>query len=293
MSAENWRELLDDDEVRRIVEMVTSTTRSPDRFLADDLPSYLWDRSVDIAIAYAPDIQAEEPTRYWYAYLWKALNAAARQHAHATYARGYGGDEARQRIAEHRDTLSVDELVETGGDLAFTTHQTTRGEYVPQSAGDQQVYDIGDHNDLHEPRWPDAPGRYRVSPDDPLHTILLIERYEAASRHLRAKTRAEGITYQSMTGLCADPGCWNQAYQQGLCSKHYQRHRDRWGTENATPCKIATCTRPATARELCGAHYAAWRRQDPNAPRCLDCDRAAVNHGRCTYHAKIAREAAA
>ena len=281
MSAENWRELLDDEEVRNIVRIVAKTAlKTRDPYLDDDIESYLWDKAVDIAMAYSPDIQADDPVRYWRGYLYQALRSQARYQVLNTYAPGYGDrrEQANAKIALHTGRYSADALHEEHGDAPFTRR-------LPD---DLDVLAVGD-------RGHDSPGYHRISRSDPLFTVLLTERLEAALRHARAIQAVGPTTWRSeAAGLCSDVTCFQKATKRGLCDKHYQRVRSKWGTgvgaENA--CANDGCERPVSARGYCGIHYKAFMRSRPEAPLCATegCDKPVSGRGLCQYHARRAHQ---
>lgn len=274
MAEHDWKQLLDDPEVERIVRMVNSVTpRTGNQYLDNDRESYLWDRCVDVAIGYTPNIEPRDPKAYWYAYLWKVLKRAALYQA----AYEYGQMGTAKREAEYH-RRSLDEALDEGDNVY-----------------DLYDYDVAPVIDLGDRRYPDAPGYHRLTRSDPLAQLILLERYESTLRHINRQAAATGvyITPTSTSGLCEDPECFRHADRGGLCNMHYQRWRDRWGntTKETATCSGEGCERPATGgKGMCGAHFQAWRRNDPDAPRCLDCDRAAISKGRCTYHATKARK---
>ncbi|MBX9243422.1 hypothetical protein ICW40_01200 [Actinotalea ferrariae] len=260
MAEHNWRELLDDPEVERIVGKVSRIEgrriyhHPNDALLLDDLESYLWDASV--RVAEKADFAPADP--HWYAWLYAGLRMIATQHRSKTVGE-YGSHQQRART---RGILSIDAEMEhhaeTGGGHSLFTRQLTAS--------------------------------------DPLAHILHVEQLEAAIRRAAAAT-ARGGAYITITeDGCSEPLCNQPAVTTGRCQKHYAQHRAHWVVET---CTITDCTKPIQARGLCGAHYFharkanadAWQaqRETPRGCAIEGCTRRHKGYGYCRLHLDQAR----
>lgn len=259
MAADNWRELLDDPEIERIIGQVYNRTgrhyyaRPTDALLLDDLTSWLWDRAVDIAIGWDPTHleHIENPTTYFYAYLHAALRRAIITGQHHTELTGEPG--SAKNNAHNAGIDSIDERLDEYG--APIEHS-----------------------------W----FKHRLTQADPLVIVLRCEHLEDMLRH--ATATADGTHNPPPDQLCAEPICRNLAARAGYCHKHYQRERQHW-TEL---CEIDGCTRGSIAKNRCSRHYHQLNAQDPTRPRCDEpnCDRAVRTRGKCASHYTLARRQA-
>lgn len=90
----DWRVLLDDPEVLRIVRQAACANRGPDPLLNDDLESYLTSAAVNAAHRFiATRGEATIDRDHWYAFLSAALKLEARGHYKAIY--GHPGSARR------------------------------------------------------------------------------------------------------------------------------------------------------------------------------------------------------
>lgn len=276
MSEANWRELVADPEVRKIVERIARTTpRTGDAYLDDDRESYLWEKAIAAARAHE-DRDGFDHHKQWYGHLNARLKHAVHQQRSDTYGSldPAAPHEAVRRSAES-NRLSLETLIEDAGDaILYTAHDDIWWPSNDEPRGDT---------------WPDGRSYFAVylTRDDPLWTVLAREQYETAVRHARARERADGHAWTVVPGFCSDPGCLRPPYDgcRGMCGGHYERWRSRWGASGAT-CITDGCDLPVRGRGLCGTHYAAWRRSDPAAPQCAApaCDKPAFVRGLCARH---------
>lgn len=260
VGAENWRELLDDPEISRMVQrVVRMTPRTGDPYLDDDLDGWLWERAIRIATRYELRTGADDPARMWQAYLWTSLRKAAPAHRNAIY----GRPGSARRDAESTRT-SVDAIMEATGN-------------TPRHRGSHQLR----HN-------------------DPLYHVLHIERLEAVLRYVTARGTTPGATYTTVSDLCTEPMCLRKAITRGLCRMHAQRVRYTYGYAGQPACTIDGCDRPSTARGWCDPHYrqarransAAWAAQAAQRPvgcKVPGCDAPHKGRGYCHKHWRQAK----
>ncbi|GEA81399.1 hypothetical protein [Cellulomonas uda] len=271
MAEHNWRELLDDPEVRSIISRIARTTPpTGDSYLDDDRESYLWDKAVSLAIKHEDRADSLDHRRLWYGHLNARLRHAVHQQRSDVYGRKDVAHAPWEAVRRHAESsrVSLEALTEDYEDAWIPLYADT-------------LIDDGYTRE----RWPDAPGHHVPYPGDPLTFLLRKERLEEALAHSPSHTRD--------TRLCADTSC-NQIANprcRGFCSKHYEHWRSRWGT--GATCTHDGCDRPVKARDLCLTHYQALRRNNPDAPRCSDpgCDRSAFTQGMCARHYNAAHRA--
>lgn len=289
MSQTDWKELLDDEEVRRIV---TKVVNGPGRrmynpygraaLLFDDLESYLWDRSVDIAMSFEWDQTSQGQARddderdpdLWYRVLYSSLVTACTFLIGQTGMRG-----SAKREAWNRGVASVEGVAEAAA----------RGESV----------NLESRLDLSDPFW-----WHHVSRSDPLGILLRRERLLAMIRAAEHRARQGAyVTETSPDVLCREPLCRNLAHSAGYCRGHYRHHFVRWGRLDGTSpaCDIDNCDLVATSRGMCHVHYIqeAKRRRaeddwwiDPEPGPCTvdGCQRIEKALGLCPMHYQQHRE---
>lgn len=252
MSADDWRELLDDPEIEGVIRRVLHKHGRPrythHPLAYDDLESWIWDEAVRVAEAYggAP-ANAPDPRRHWHAILFMDLRKAIVQgwHFNAFYGK-------------------------TGGARRAATENMAR--FSPTIPSDVHFIEANTRND-------GALGFHKASHDEPLGHVLRMERLD------RILTRAETLPadYTTETSpYCSENLCLSPVVTRGLCQKHYQRER----AHDAPTCTVDGCTAAERHGGLCITHYNARRREDPTRPACSDpdCERRAVTRGYCSTH---------
>lgn len=96
--------------------------------------------------------------------------------------------------------------------------------------------------------------------------------------------------------ICAHSDCSRNAAVTGLCTKHYQRQRNKTlSRQTGKPCAVDRCTQPQKSRGYCSTHYHRFMRYgdplfDPIEQRgtstCIipDCHELAQSRGFCPSH---------
>lgn len=215
MGLTDWRELLDDPEVERVVDKVVGVEGrrlfgSPrDALILDDLLSFCWDKAVDVAQAYPG-----EPGEGFHAYLYVALRNTILHRR-----RDVWGHPGSARNAAYQATfVSLEAEVER--------HATTgHSEYLFSR---------------------------QLVAADPLAVLIRRETLEAALRHATARRRLEGTATFEASPYCVEPLCLREAKIKGRCATHYARWREQW---TAPTCSVDGCPNGATSRGLCNKHY--------------------------------------
>jgi|GEM_PF-4672687 len=277
MSEHDWRELVDDPEVTKIVEAVAhGTPPSGDPYLDDDRLSYLFERAIHTARGFDTATGVR-----WYAYLYSALRRDVWQQRADIYGRTDGPPGERARREAESDRVSLEGLMWPDGSDSPAPYEG----WLPEPPRPDDW--TGPEGRIHNP---DSPGRHPWDPNDPETVLIHSGTIRTALTVARGIAGSAGLAATVTTGVCSSPGCSRPVpktahTRQGLCSRCYEDFRSRWGT-NDKACKIGDCTRPVKGRDLCGTHYAAWRRQNPDAPECTveGCDKPGSTAGMCANH---------
>lgn len=88
----------------------------------------------------------------------------------------------------------------------------------------------------------------------------------------------------SVARVCTVPDCSKTLTARGLCAAHYAQWR-RNRTDGPVCIKFA-CTQAAVSLSMCDKHYQEFRVSDPSATRCkiVGCDNAATANAMCNMH---------
>lgn len=249
MSAENWRELLDDPE---IVELVRRAARiegtrlyaSPgDTLLRDDLESWMWDQSVSIAQDAGDHLQPR--TDAWYGFLYACLRTTSLQRHRQSWWGYYGGagfSAHARSIASLDDPLLLHNTKPRLNDpLSYILRTEALEEHIARAEARRLTDGVA---------WQTA-SRTCTEPlcDRPRHAKGLCPRHYA-QQHDRWGTQT----------ACSSDGCERPASaSRGMCQRHYKA----WLRSNPdTPrCSAESCQRPAVSHGLCSKHYQRARRK--------------------------------
>lgn len=257
MAEHDWKQLLDDPEIEGIIRRVHAGPgrrfyyRSLHALSYDDLESWLWDRAVDIAMAYnRKDFTGNfyDSDRHWKAWLYTALNNDIFRGRHLRAMRGRNGSARRE--TEDATLGSVEHLHETYGDAVFR-HE---------------------NNGIH----------HHITRDDPLGVILRVDFLERTL----AKVIRDAPGYVTETDTtCREPLCTKHTEALGLCQQHYLAYRRNWLTGQ---CAVDGCTNGAVSKNLCGGHYSAARKERLKDQSCKieGCQGNVRVRGYCDRHAK-------
>lgn len=248
MAESNWRTLLDDPEVERIINQAFNRHgkryywRRVDALLLDDLESWIWDYAVTLAISWDPDTYGL-PSEAWYGWFATQLREVILNGWHRTKYNGHAGT---ARWHGSYAQVSLDAAHDAFGDHLESVVLANR----------------------------------RLTPNDPLVVVLRCEHLEALLRRAIVVDRHRPLyVTRDPDPYCDEPMCTRPVFAARKCSTHYGRQR----MYDAEMCTVDGCTNGAKGNGLCSAHYAAAARRDPNRPRCATegCDGAARTRGLC------------
>lgn len=216
MSADNWRELLREPFIEELVQQAARTEGrrlywSPrDALLLDDLESWLWDRSVNVA-EHAPD-HMQPGSRHWHAYLYGALRISARER----HRREVAGRPSSSRGDGWAKTSSLQAL-----ETAVGFHPISRDDPLAILLRCERLQAaITKAQNL-----AGADGTYTTSITtctEPMCSRPVNARGLCTTHYERARGRGE-----FGTATCTAPDCDRQLYARGLCRRHYVRAKRR------------------------------------------------------------------
>ncbi|MGV8965333.1 MAG: hypothetical protein ACOH2F_03555 [Cellulomonas sp.] len=278
MAADDWRVLLDDAEVRVVVDQVyrgfgaARFGRYPREY--DELEPFLWDKAVTIAQWYTG------PEHAWFATLHTVLrqevahyHGAVKRDAHNKMAQSIDAAADDYRASGYVGMLA-DRHLTVGDPLAIVLRRERLERVLLKLAARTTTQRAPSDGTCSEPLCPRLAAQrglcsshyrtwYQLWQVVDVCTVNgcsdLQDAAGLCSRHYLA-SRETNVA----VARCAEPECAKAGLRRGLCQAHYDRARKHGGTLPAlvraprvegSTCAEPECARPVKSKALCSMHY--------------------------------------